>query len=123
MRTHIKLVGMIQIVSGLLSLLMALGILIGGVFGGMAMAGVPGLLVGGAVGGGIAIVIALFAVFEIVAGVSLMRYRSWARYAVIVLSAINLFRWWIGTVIGAYSLWVLFQSESAAIFGDGDLLR
>lgn len=53
----------------------------------------------------------------IVAGIGLLAHKAWARYLAIVLAVLNLLNFPVGTVIGAYTLWVLMQEEAVPFFG------
>ena len=52
----------------------------------------------------------------IIGGIGVLRRQSWARYMVLVLSILDLFSVPIGTAVGAYSIWVLMQEETAKLF-------
>jgi hypothetical protein len=52
----------------------------------------------------------------LLAGIGLLRRRNWGRILTIVVSFLNLLNFPIGTAIGAYSLWVLFQDAASAYF-------
>ena len=58
----------------------------------------------------------VFALPGIVGGFGLMQNQEWARILVLVLSVLNLFNVPIGTMIGAYSIWVLLQEDTAQLF-------
>lgn len=58
----------------------------------------------------------LFALPGIIGGFGLLSNQEWARILVLILSVLNLFNIPIGTVIGAYSIWVLLQEETAQLF-------
>jgi hypothetical protein len=51
-----------------------------------------------------------------VAGYFLTQYRDMARYAMIVISALNLVNLPFGTIIGGYTLWVLLRPETEPLF-------
>ena len=53
----------------------------------------------------------------IVGGIGVLRRQRWARILVIVLAAISLVNFPIGTALGIYSLWVLLQRETQELFG------
>ena len=55
----------------------------------------------------------------ILAGYGLLNYMSWARILVIILAILNLILFPIGTTIGIYSLWVMFNDETKALFEKG----
>jgi hypothetical protein len=44
---------------------------------------------------------------------------SWARILVIILAILNLILFPIGTVIGIYTLWAMFNDETKALFEAG----
>jgi len=52
----------------------------------------------------------------IIAGVGLLRFRPWARILTIVLSALNLMNFPLGTLVGAYGLWVMLSRETEPLF-------
>ena len=52
----------------------------------------------------------------IIGGIGLLKRKEWARILVLVISALQLINIPIGTVIGAYSIWVLVQQETVRMF-------
>ena len=70
-------------------------------------------------GTAIALWLVLVSVPGIVGGMGLLKYRSWARYLVLVLSILGLLNVPVGTAIGVYSIWVLAQDETAKMFASG----
>lgn len=59
----------------------------------------------------------------IIAGIGLINRKEWARVLAIILSAIKIVNIPIGTLIGAYSLWVLISDETVAAFRPEKYLR
>jgi hypothetical protein len=55
----------------------------------------------------------------LITGYGLLNYRPWARVIGIILSAISLINIPIGTVVGAYGLWVLLNKETERLFNTG----
>lgn len=55
-------------------------------------------------------------VLGLVGGIGLFGFRQWARYIVIVVSAVGLLNIPIGTLKGVYFLWVLLQSDTIKLF-------
>ena len=53
---------------------------------------------------------------SIVAGMGLLSFRPWARILAIVLSALVLLHFPLGTLPGFYGLWVLFSRETELLF-------
>lgn len=125
-QTHIRILGILNLVMGGLGVLAAIIIflVLGGIAGFVgaaaeaeggidAQAAAPILTV---VFGIIGIFVLVVSLPGIVAGLGLLHYREWARILTIVLSAINLLNVPIGTLLGAYGLWVLLQKETVELF-------
>ena len=124
MRDHVKIVAILNIVFGGVAALIGFGLLLffGGIAGlvGVAAHHDPEAAVAipilGIVGMGLFILVLICAVPGIVAGIGLLKFRSWARILTIVLSALNLFSVPIGTAVGVYGLWTLLNSETEQLF-------
>ena len=58
----------------------------------------------------------LFSLPSLITGYGLLNFKPWARIVGIVLSAISLINIPIGTIIGAYGLWVLLSKETEQLF-------
>jgi hypothetical protein len=124
MREHVKGLGIIYIVFGCLGLLGAVAL--AGVFAfsgtiiGLAGENDPDALVAlsilGAVGAGLVVLFFVLSLPGIAAGWGLLNFKSWARILTIVLSALNLLNFPVGTAIGAYGLWVMLNQETEAMF-------
>lgn len=52
----------------------------------------------------------------IIGGIALLRYKNWGRILILILSAIDLMNIPLGTALGIYSIWVLVQPETVALF-------
>ncbi len=52
----------------------------------------------------------------IIGGIGLLKKKEWARILILVVSALHLLNFPIGTAIGAYCIWVLVQSETVRLF-------
>jgi hypothetical protein len=112
MDNHLKLVGLGNILAGGLGVLGGLAVAFGMSFAGVASGDLAGgLLLGGLglVGGLLATVMALP---YLIGGIGLLAKRNWARYVLGVTSAISLFAFPIGTLLGGYSIWVLFHDDT-----------
>ena len=116
MRTHIKVVGLLNLFYSALGVLAALGALFFGVFGSLASLNPVVMVVGSVTGIVMGLVIGAMSVFGLIAGVALLNYQNWARYVVLVVSALRLFRWPWGTLFGGYSIWVLTHQETRDLF-------
>lgn len=62
----------------------------------------------------------LFGIPVALAGWGLLKKEYWARVLAMVLAIIGLFLFPIGTIVGAYVLWVLTSEPAAAYFGDDE---
>jgi hypothetical protein len=59
----------------------------------------------------------------IVLGFFLLRFEEWARSAAIMVFALNTLNLPLGTLLGVYGLWVLFQPETEPLFLDPHFRR
>jgi len=126
MREHVKVLGIIHIVFGCLGLLGALAMAgifaFGGTIVGLAGRDDPDALIAisvlGAVGTALFLLFLVLSVPGIVAGWGLLNFKPWARILTIVLSALNLLNFPVGTAIGVYGLWVMLNQETEAMFRD-----
>src|SRR5262245_62305000 len=122
MLTHIKVLAVAMIVIGGLCVLAALGLMaVFGVSAGVVGAsGDPDAAIALPIIGmtGMALVTFMLAVSlpGLITGFGLLRLKSWARILGIVLCAINLINIPLGTLMGAYGLWVLLNSETERLF-------
>ncbi|WP_411279328.1 hypothetical protein [Gemmatimonas sp.] len=116
MRTHIKIVGIVNLLYSAIGVLAAAGVLLGGVFSSLATLNPIVLIVGTVTSAMIAIVIGAISVFGLIAGFALLNHQQWARYVILVVSALRLFRWPWGTLFGGYSIWVLMHDDTRQLF-------
>jgi len=116
MRSHIKVVAIINILYSALGLIAAAGVLVGGIFGGLMSGGVISFLAVTASSVFAAVLLGALSLFGIIAGFGLLSHQQWARYVTIVVSGFRLFKWPMGTLFGGYSLWVLLNDETRDIF-------
>lgn len=116
MRTHIKVVALLNIILGAVGVLSGLGVLIGGTFGSLMSGSLIGAVAGTAVSAIVGIVIAVLYGIGMLAGFGLLNGKQWARYTILMLSALRLFQFPWMTIFGAYSLWVLLSTEGKREF-------
>jgi len=122
METHVKVLGVLQIALGALSLLLALVITVvfmGGV-GALGISGDPDALRAmpfvGLIGTSIVTLLVITSLPSIFTGIGLLRFRPWARIVGIVLSVLSLMMIPFGTIVGVYGLWVLFSKDTERLF-------
>lgn len=117
MDTKLKVAAFLNIASGALCMLTAMG-----VFLMMSMAGTIAAFSGEPGAGGIigilAVVIASFLFVlglpAMLGGWGLLSGKDWAKPVLLVLSFLNLFNFPIGTIIGGFTFWALLSEPSRA---------
>jgi hypothetical protein len=70
----------------------------------------------GMTGTAVGLLLAALALPGLIAGYGLLRRRAWARVLALVLSILALAAFPLGTLIGAYAIWVLLQNAASAYF-------
>jgi hypothetical protein len=115
MDTHVKIVGWLWIANGVLSVLMAII--------GLAVINWPGVIPAArdsllASFGALCFFLPGIIAY-VIAGYGLLKYKSWARILVIILAILNLILFPIGTAVGIYTLWAMFNDETKALFAAG----
>ncbi len=122
METHVKVLGILNIISGAFGLCGALLLMV--VFGGtaslVAIEGDPDAAIALPILGLTGMALVIFAVLmslpALIIGFGLYNVRPWARVAGIVLSIVSLIVFPFGTLLGVYGLWVLFSKEGERLF-------
>ena len=122
METHVKVLGILNIVSGVLGLCgaLVLTIVFGGVTGLIRADGDPEAAyvapIVGLTGAALVAFVVAMSLPAIIIGYGLFRKAPWSRIAGIVLSVISLISVPFGTILGIYGLWVLFSKDGQALF-------
>ncbi|MGC1389809.1 MAG: hypothetical protein WA816_02135 [Bacteroidales bacterium] len=117
MKKHVTVVGAIQIGFGVLGLIAAVAAFFALNFARSQVgddevaSGVLKLL-----SISVPVLIGFLSTLGLVGGIGLFTYQSWARYLVIVVSALGCLNIPIGTLKGVYALWVLLQDETVKLF-------
>jgi hypothetical protein len=122
MDTHVKVVGVLNIAIGAVGLVGAVVLVL--IFGGVAgIVGASGdadaataIPILGLIATAVVTVVLVLSLPAVIIGIGLFRLRPWARIAGIVLSILHLIWIPVGTIIGVYSLWVLFSKEAERLF-------
>ena len=129
METHTKVLGVLNIVSGVLGMCLALVIVV--VFGGVtALVGADGdadaaiaAPIIGLTGMALVFFIVVLSLPSIIIGWGLYGLRPWSRIAGIVLSIVSLISFPFGTVLGVYGLWVLCSKDGQRLFETAQTMR
>lgn len=117
MKDHVKVIGILWVIFGVFSLFLSLLAFL--FFFGVAE--IPNV---DDVGPGVLRIIGIIAssflavigLPQIIGGLGLMRYREWARILMLVVSFISLPHVPFGTFLGVYTMVVLFNRETVALF-------
>jgi len=118
MEQHVPILGWVYIISNafmallggfLLFFLTGIGV-ISGEAEAIAILGLVGMFVSG--------ILVVLALPGMIAGYGLLRRKECGRILAIIIGILNLINFPIGTIIGVYALWVLFQ-ESALTYFEG----
>jgi hypothetical protein len=117
MKKHVTVVGAIQIGFAILGLIGAVAVFFALRFAmGMAGGDDTGQIVLRFLSISLPLLIGFLSTLGLVGGIGLLAYRPWARYLVIVVSALGCLNIPIGTLKGVYALWVLLQDETVKLF-------
>jgi hypothetical protein len=129
MQTHVKVLGVLYLTVGGLMLVLALflAVTMGGVAGIVGATAEPedaaiAIPVLGFAGTALAAFFGLFALPSLITGYGLLNFKPWSRIVGIVLSAISLIFVPVGTIIGAYGLWVLLNKNTEQLFNTGPIV-
>ncbi|HET8550605.1 MAG TPA: hypothetical protein VFL57_21490 [Bryobacteraceae bacterium] len=122
MQTHIRIVGWLHVVFGVVGILIGLAgfAFFGGIAGLIGMTETSdekfvAMPIVGAIGGLILIFMLIISIPGLIVGYGLVSFRPWSRVLGIVMSALHLLNVPFGTALGIYGLWVLLNDQSAAI--------
>ena len=117
MEYHLKLLGRLNIAYALFTGLPAIAALIvAGGFGGVYQFFDDRMFA--IVAASTTLLHALLALPSLIGGIFVLRYKSWARVLLIVVSAVNCLVFPVGTLLGAYTLWALLTPEIEPLFSD-----
>jgi len=116
METHVKVVGWLHIVLGILGILGAGALFLiiagSGLISGDDIAIKITTLVGFIVGG----ILVLISIPGIIVGAGLIQFRPWARIMALVLALFNLLAFPLGTLLGIYTIFILLDEATSRLF-------
>ncbi len=120
MEKHVNLLGILFIASGIMGIIgssVVFVIFVGsGIFVGSQGADSQVIYLLGIFGIVLTIIILITSIPEIIAGVGLMKFRPWSRILGIIAAVLNLPAFPLGTALGIYAIWVLFQDDAIKLF-------
>jgi len=117
MKKHVTVVAAIQIGFAVLGLLGGLAVFFALSFARSQVGGdETGELVLRFLSVSIPLLLGFLSTLGLVGGIGLLAFKPWARYLVIVVSALGCLNIPIGTLKGVYALWVLLQDDTIKLF-------
>ena len=122
MATHVKIIAVLFFIAGAMMLLGAMfsSLLAGALAGLIGSTGEEGSGFAAAALslGGLALTITLivFAIPSLLCGWGLLTFKKWARVLAIILGAIGLLKFPVGTLFGVYVLVIMFRKDTEALF-------
>jgi hypothetical protein len=116
MEKHVTLVAVINIAFGILGFLAAVFLFVGVVGAGIISGDSETMTITAVIGTAIAFILAVTSVPEIIGGLGLLKYKSWARILVLIIACLDLLLIPLGTLIGIYELWVLLNEGTTSLF-------
>lgn len=116
MDSHIKIVGIVNIVFGILGLMAAAIVFIAVAGGGLISGDLTAITVTSIVAVSVSSLIAIFSIPEIIAGIGILKIKGWGRILGMVVAILDLLNIPFGTAFGIYALWVLMNEETEKIF-------
>lgn len=119
MKQHVTVVAALQIGFGILKVLIAAVVFLILVAGGLISGDAEAMAITTVVGLFVATFLVLTALPGIVGGIGLLKRKNWARVLVIFLAVLDLIDFPFGTAIGVYTLWVLLNNDTSALFESG----
>jgi hypothetical protein len=116
MKGHLTIVAALSIGFGALGVFIALIVFVAVVGGGVLSGDPEAMSITAIVGTAVSGFIALVSVPDIIAGIGLLKRKSWARILALIIACLDLIMIPIGTIIGAYCIWVLVHDDTVKLF-------
>ncbi len=116
MRDHVRILGWCFVVYSAIIALIGLGIGSIVLFGGAISGDRDAMFITGAIGAAIAGFLTILFLPGMFAGIGLLKLHQWARIVAIVVGVLHILSFPFGTALGVYTLWVLLNPETEALF-------
>lgn len=116
MEDHVRVLGILYIAFSALGLILAFLAFVAITGGGLISGDDTAITVTSIVGTAVAGILVLLSAPGIIGGMGLLKKQSWARVLVLVLGIINLINIPFGTALGIYTIWVLTNKDTEALF-------
>jgi hypothetical protein len=116
LRQHVTILGWLHIALAALAILAGFGLLL--LFGGIGLVqhnrGDQAIM--GVIGFCVAVFLFLISLPGLLAGYGLLKHRRWGRILAMVVGALHLASFPIGTALGVYTFLILLKPEAEALF-------
>ncbi len=111
MKTHVELLGLINVISGLLSAIV--GLIVFALFTVLVpVTGDPtGSLVLLMLGVGVGGFLVILGIPTVIAGIGLLKLKPWSRLLALIVAIVAFFNFPLGTLVAIYTAWVLTNNE------------
>lgn len=119
MEKHLPIVAWLHMAHGAILLTVGVFLFLFLSGAGLVTAEQPAILATGIVAIFILTMFVIFGLPHVIGGMGLLNGKPWARILVIIMSFMALPAFPVGTAIGLYSLWVLFNEDIQAIWAKG----
>jgi len=116
MKGHLTIVAALNIGFSALGVLIAIIIFVAVVGGGILSGDPEAMTITAIVGTSIAGLFMFLSIPGIIAGIGLLKRKPWARILALIIACIDLIFIPIGTIIGAYGIWVLVHDDTVKLF-------
>jgi len=120
METHVKVVAVLHLIFSGMLLLVGLMVVILMVSGGLISGDKTVIAITSGLGLFFAMLFIVLSIPAIIGAIGTLKFRNWGRILLIIVGIFNLPGFPVGTALGAYTLWVLFQKETESLFSGGE---
>ncbi|NOZ12090.1 MAG: hypothetical protein GXO69_00405 [Acidobacteria bacterium] len=116
METHVKVVAILHLIFSGMMLLAGLIIATLVISGGLISGDKTAIAITSGVAFFFGILFVCLSVPAIVGAIGTLKLKNWGRILLIIVGILNLPGFPVGTALGGYTLWVLFQKETESLF-------
>jgi len=116
MEKHVTIVGVLHIAFGALGVIIAAIVFVAVVGGGILSGDEDAIWITSIVGTVVGAFFLIISIPGIIAGIGVLKYKNWARILMLIIAFLDLLNIPLGTVLGAYSIWVLVDERTVKLF-------
>ncbi len=116
METHVKVVAILYLILSGIFLVSGIIIAILLISGGMLSGDKTAMAITSGLGIFFAVLFTVLSIPAIIGAVGTLKCKNWGRILLIIVGILSLPGFPVGTALGIYTLWVLFQKETESLF-------